>query len=203
MRQLAYRALQKLAVFEVARTLTADTAILATGEQRSEVVRLDKQTLQGFLDQNQAPGCEPFLERLDEPNLHAFGAILHGRLVSFAWLHEGSAEAGMNYGYHPGTATAIRLTDDAAFVFHLYTAPEARGQGWMRSVIWKAAKELLQNRSIRSFVTTTETINQPARRALENAGFIDRGAYCRLGVGEWCSGWYPRTSEPIVGFGGV
>lgn len=199
--RLLYRGLQKLAVLEIARTLTASTDQLSTGTEGGLVARLDRARVLGFFERGDAPSCEAFARRLDEPRLHCFGAIDAGRLLSFAWVHEGSAEAGMNFGYHPGTATAMRLTPDAAFVFHLHTAREARGRGLASAVLRHAAAALRAERGVRSLVTTTEMVNDAARLALKRAGFEDRGCYWRFGFGSWATGWYPPPSGPIVGFG--
>jgi GNAT superfamily N-acetyltransferase len=201
MLRFSYRILQKLAVFEVARTFTVDTACLSAGSQQAEVIALDQESLALYLERGEAPGCEPFIERLSEQGLHAFGAIVDGELASFAWLHEGLAEAGMNYGYHPGTATAIHLADDAAFVFHIYTAPQFRGRGLMGAVLRGAASRLLAERGVRTLVTTTETINDAARAGFARLGFEDCGAYCRFGLPRWTTGWYPRPAAPILAFG--
>ncbi len=203
--RLPYRALQKLIVLEGVRTLVAPVDHLAAvptkpGVAPAELVQLDPATLVQYIAQDEAPNCEPFARRLDEPRLHCFGAIAEKSLVAFLWLHEGSAEAEMNCGYHPGTATPIALVPSAAFVFHVYTAPSARGQGRMGAVLGHAARTLQAERGIESFVTTTEIINRAARAGLTKVGFEERGIYWRFGLGRKTGGWYPRPTSPILGF---
>lgn len=202
LRRLPYKALQKLVVVEGVHTLVADGGRLAAAPRPVGAVELRRPEVEFYLRQGQAPGCEALARRLDEPTMHAFGCIdSGGTLTSFAWLHEGYAEPRMNHGYHLGTATGVRLADDAAFVFHVYTHPAYRGRGLVRAVLGKAAETLAKTRGIRRFATTTEIVNDAAFTALTRLGFEPAGVYWRFGVGTRVGGWYPRATPPIVRFG--
>lgn len=204
--RLPYRVLQKLIVFGGARTLVAPVDCLAAAPTQPssvqhQLVRLNEKNLARHIARGEAPYCESLALRINEPRLHCFGAIENEKLVAFIWVHEGSAEAEMNYGCHLGTATSIGLANDSAFVFHVYTAPEARGQGWMGAVLRHAAQVLGTEHGIESFVTTTEVINRAALAGFTKIGFEERGVYWRYGLGSLVRGWYPKPIFPILSYG--
>lgn len=200
-RRTGYRIAQKLAVVEGVRLLSAPTAwIEASRTNRVRVVPLDAETLRRQAALGHAQGCDEYTGRLGEPDLDAFGVLVEERLACFAWFRRRGVEGPMNRGYHPGTATAIELVDDAAFVFHAYTAPEFRGRGLLPAVLASAARTLRRERGVRWLATTTECVNDAARRALCRAGFEDHGGYWRVGVGRRVAGWYPPPTMPFVGF---
>ena len=185
---LLYRLAQRLIVLELTRVLSAPTDTLAAGAPTPESVGpLDRESLERFAAAGDAPWCEALVPRLGvDPDLHAYGAVVDGRLASFAWANLREAEPAMNVGYCAGTAQGMRLADDAAFLFHAFTQPAHRGQGWMVRVIRYAAEDL-SRRGVRWVVTTTDHFNRPARAALASAGFGGRGWYLRVGPASCCA----------------
>ncbi|QDV78336.1 hypothetical protein [Botrimarina mediterranea] len=120
----------------------ADTARATLGGHDAE--SLSRERLQHYLDLGEAPFCDTLVERLDDDRISCFGVEANGSLLSFAWLCKGVAEAEMNYGRQPSTATPLLLSSIAAFVFHAYTAPHVRSQGLLGAVLRKAAASLLE-----------------------------------------------------------
>lgn len=143
---------------------------------------------------------EAYLERIDEDRMWCVGAESAEGLQSFAWLHEGIAEKEMNEGYHSATATEIRLSADAAFVFNVFTTPESRGLGLMPAILGHAATKLRRTRGVRWLVTTTEITNDAARAGFLKSGFREVGQYFRYGIGKQAWGSYPKPEGPIRGF---
>jgi hypothetical protein len=199
-----YRLLQRIFVLEAVAVMTARTAEVSVHRITAadlEALVLTHGQLQHFMQRGEAPYCESLCERLGDPRLTCVGVVAGGHLLSFAWFHQGCAEAAMNYGRTPATATPILLTPDAAFVFHAYTAPQARGQRLLTAVLAHAATWLVETHDVKALVTTTETVNDAARAAFRRASFIDAGTYWRYGLGKRVFGWYPRPQAPIVAYG--
>ena len=107
----------------------------------------------------------------------------------------------MNKGYCETTAIAIELSDNAAFVFHAYTATAARGQGRIPALLSAAAETLRRRAGIAYVVGTTELMTSTALSAFASAGIKKTASYWRCGVGKWTAGWYPKPAPPAVKYG--
>lgn len=202
MLRFVYRVLQRIFVLEGVAVLVGETLGIASPSERTqEVLTISQEQMRRFVTEGQAPYCDALVDRLDNRQLWCFGIVEDARLVSFAWFFLGSAEAEMNQGYCPATATEIRLTDDAAFVFNAYTARWCRGRGLMSALLRSAAATLREHAGANQLVGTTELVNRAALSAFGNAGIKKRAAYWRFGVGPWSAGWYPRPQLPVLGYG--
>lgn len=201
MLRFIYRCLQRVIVVERVCVLSASTQVFIEKMQpTNQAKRLSHSSLQGFILQEDAPYCEPLLDKITDPELCCVGVVQEGRLKSFAWFHVGAAKADMNYGKDARTATALSLPLDAAFVFHAYTAAAARGNRLMTQVLSEAAEMLHREQNIQHLVTTTEWTNSSARIAFRNAGFNEEWFYWRCVLGPWNFGVYPQPRDPILGF---
>lgn len=202
MLRFVYRVLQRFFVLEGVAVLVGDTTGAAPPVERTADVRtVSQEEIKRFIANGQAPYCDELVDRLDNRQLWCFGVVEDDRLVSFAWFYLGSAEAEMNQGYCPATATAIRLTNDAAFVFHAYTAATCRGRGLMTTLLRHAGPTLRHRANVGYLVGTTELVNHAALSAFANAGVCRQAAYWRYGLGSWAAGWYPKPQLPIVEYG--
>ncbi|QDS99253.1 GNAT family N-acetyltransferase [Adhaeretor mobilis] len=200
--RFGYRCLQRLIVLEGVSVLVGHV------EQVSKITASDKkarmlslESLQEHILNSEAPYCQTLVARIEERNLSCFGVESGGHLLSFAWFHLGSAEAGMNYGRDSSTATPILLQDNATFVFHAYTSSDARGKGLMSKVLGCAADSLRKSDGIKYLVATTEIVNDSAQSAFHRAGFNKAATYWRFGIGRWVVGKYPKPTGPILAFG--
>lgn len=201
--RLCYRVMQRVMVLEGVAVLVGDTAVIGGSSGRGDRVRsLDRSDLDRFIGVEQAPYCQSLAERLSDERLHCYGVIEEAGLASFCWFHRGGADASMNEGYCPATGTAIELTEDAAFVLHAYTAPEARGRRLLPQVLSVAARELDEQFGVSHLVGTTELTNDAAIAAFRRAGFDHTASYWRIGAGRWAAGWYPCPVPPVVRYGG-
>ena len=199
---LPYIIAKHLFICEGTCTYAAPIAPLAIRKTRGMVVRLDAEQLLTFIAKGQAPWCEELAQRMEDPKLHCFGAIRDDDLLAFCWFCEEHAESVMNRGYHPVTDTRINLTHDAAFMFHGYTNPEARRQGWQKEILFTAAAKLQAERGIAWIVTTTEIVNYRVKNGLTSLGFEHRGNYWQYGIGSWIVERYPQATLPVVGYFG-
>lgn len=203
MLRFCYRVLQHVMVIEGVAVLVGDTAaIVGYGGRGATVRSLDCDDLDRFIAAGHAPHCQSLVERLYDERLHCYGSIDNDQLTSFCWFHRGGADASMNEGYCPATGTAIELTEDAAFVLHAYTAPQARGRGLLPQVLSAAARDLKGRFGLSHLVGTTELTNDAAIAAFRRAGFDLTTSYWRIGIGRWAAGWYPRPVPPVVRYGG-
>lgn len=200
--RLPYRCLQRVMVLEgvvVLCTGTDSCGQPSGGEP--EARQLTRAEVAAFIERGEAPYCDTLLPLFDGERAHCFGVVRGDALQSFAWLHRGSAPAELNQGRSPKTATAVALEESAAFVFHAYTRPEARGQLLLQEVLRRAAGELQETHGVTDFVTTTELVNDSARAAFRRAEFEEIGSYWRYGVGRFIGGCYPRPTGPVLGYG--
>ncbi len=200
--RIAYKSLQRLMVLEGISVMVADAMQSAKSlsyDNRAGLIL--PETLHSAIARGDAPYCEGLADRILDDRLWCFGAVVDGRLQSFAWFHIGGADADMNYGRQAATATALKLTPNSAFVFHAYTTPAARGQRLLGDVLTQAADWLTKHRGVRHLVATTELVNTSARSAFAQAGYLHQDAYWRYGLGLWAAGWYPAPQQPILAYG--
>ena len=203
MLRFVYRVLQRVFVLEGVAVLVGDTGGVApTNEHAHDISAVSQEQMRRYIAEGQAPYCDELVGRLDSRQLWCFGAVEDDHLLSFAWFCLGSAEAEMNRGYCPATATAIRLTDDATFVFNAYTAESWRGRGLMSALLRCAGTTLQEQAGVRHLVGTTELVNRAALSAFGNAGIERRAVYWRYGIGSWAAGWYPEPQPPVRGYAG-
>lgn len=201
MLRFIYRCMQRVIAIERVCVLSASTYIVTEKMQCSTQAKVLSQTVMNrFIQQADAPHCEPLLDQMLDPQLCCVGVIQAERLQSFAWFYIGTAKAEINYGKDSRTATALSLAPDSAFVFHAYTAANARGNRLMKQVLSEAAQVLHRDHGIQQLVTTTEWTNSSARRAFRIAGFKEEGFYWRCKLGPWNFGIYPQPRSPILGF---
>lgn len=197
-----YRALQRFMVLEGVAVVVGDAETIGVSrDSTGQVQSLDSADIERFIAEGQAPYCQSLVERLSDELLHCFGSIHDGKLISFCWFHIGGADAWMNEGYCPATGTAIRLIQNAAFVFHAYTAPEARGRRHLSQVLSAAAQELNEHFGVSHLVGTTELTNTAALAAFRRTGFDHSASYWRVGMGPWAAGWYPKPRLPVLRYG--
>lgn len=197
-----YRLAQRVFPVEAACLLVAptETSAIALPSDHCTVGFLSEEHALGYAEAGQMPHSRDLITRLSEDRMACVGVESNGRLCAFAWLHEGLAERGMNVGSHPATATEIRLNEDAAFVFNVYTAPPHRGKGMMAAALNFASAELRRTRRTRWLVSTTDVTNAAARAGFRKCGFREVGRYYRYGIGNRSWGRYPHPTTPIEGF---
>lgn len=197
-----YTILQRIMVLEGVSVMVAKTDGSVNSEPHElGAARLSRPQLQRYSQQGEAPHCEALLESMEDQQLFCFGVESKGKLLSFSWFHIGSASADMNYGRTRATATALELEPSTAFVFHAYTAEEARGRRLLTRVLEHAGVWLRQHRCVTHLVATTELINDSARRAFANAGFQHADSYWRFGFGSRIGARYPAAKSPVIRYG--